>query len=214
MTVTVTAKELKAALLFCSTDKTRIALAGVRIVAKKGKVPLIIATDGRRFVAIRHGHDSCDYDCAITVEAGALRNFLALKRPSGASEGGFIIIKAAEKKNFATFSTGDGENDISMTSKFVCEQDFPNFKQLLSSRKGGSRSESMNINAELLTSFAQAAKILDIIGKTMIVWQDDELGVADIRFSGTDYFFGMLMPMAVPGSKPSRLPEWIQEGTQ
>lgn len=202
---TVRVGEVRAAMLFASTDETRFVLNGVKIEVHPGKQPLLIATDGRRLAAIETVADQgtfgeSDVDFEIILSTQFLKPLTAFAK-SQSSEMAFEFHPS--DRIIANFVGGKCFVDCEQGA--VIQGTYPNWRQCVPTGRK-QMVPHIGVNAEFIGDFAKAAKFMDVETPIISVNLIGKTDAMDIRIEARPNFYGVLMPAKVDDDR-----EWQPE---
>jgi hypothetical protein len=204
-TFTVRTDELKAAMLFASTDETRFVINGVHIEVKPNKPPIMVATDGRRLsvietVAVQGEENPCEVPFELTLGVHFLKPLCA-----------FAKAQALE----IAFDYHPTERIIARLGKCVvdCEEGavidgtYPDWRKVLPVGEK-KRVPHISVNAEYVGDYAKAAKFLGVDAPIISVNLTGTSDAMEVRIEARPSFYGVLMPAKVE-DKGEWQPEFV-----
>jgi len=186
MKVMISRNELAAALLFASLDDSRYALTGIQIETGISK-PTIIATDGRKLAVIEtqaeQPKESFSQVNAL-LKPSVAKLLIHMSKAVGDKLFPWILLESEDMKSLRATFEGTSSY-LWMNSGAFFETEFPEWRKCVPSktthRKGIT---DLGINANLMSDFAKAAKILG-----------SETGIIQMNLVGTE----KLLEIAIPG---------------
>ena len=191
--VRVLVGEVKAAMLFASTEDSRYVLNGVCFEARPGKPPLLVATDGRRLAVIEtqasQVEDYVDIPTTFIVATAFLKPLVAFAKSQACT-----IEVDYHPPTRIVFTMVEGKCAVDSEKGAIVEGDFPNWQKVLPAGEKEAVKE-LGINAELVADFGKASKLLGSkdLGIRMNLFNKD--GVIEVHINGKPNFYGVVMPM-------------------
>jgi hypothetical protein len=203
----VLADELKAAMLFASTDdETRFVLNSLHIEVRVGKAPILVATDGRRLACIEsvaeQGDMPAEVDFELTIGSHFLKPLCAFSKSQSAEISFEFHPSERIVANFA-----GGKCFVDCEEGAVIQQAYPNWRQVL---PVGEKTQvpHIGVNAEYVGDFAKAAKLLGCESPIISVNLIGTGAAMEVRIEARPQFYGVLMPARVQ-EKGEWQPEFI-----
>lgn len=202
----VRADELKAAMLFASTDETRFVLNSLHIEVRVGKAPIIVATDGRRLACIEsvaeQGDTPAEVDFELTIGLHFLKPLCAFAKSQSAE----ISFDFHPSERIVANFVG-GKCYVDCEEGAVIQQAYPNWRQVL---PVGEKTQVpyIGVNAEYIGDFAKAAKLLGCESPIISVNLIGTGEAMEVRIEARPQFYGVLMPARVE-EKGEWQPEFI-----
>lgn len=198
MKITLSRKELSAALLFASTDETRFSITGIQ-VEMRGDQPTLIATDGRRLVVIESTADQGDgYDhskSGLILRADFVKPLCALSKAIGGETLPWLTFELAEGSKRVQVQIVGREFFVDAHDGGLIEAAFPDWRAVIPPRSAvRSPLAEIALNAEMVGDFAKAAKLMGSSTSVVqfnIVDTDQKI---EVKLSTLDNFYGLLMP--------------------
>lgn len=209
--------EIKAAILFASTDDSRYVLNSVNFECRPGAKPLLVGCNGRTLGVIETDAEQLDYsqpdaadklppcDCRFTMGIAALKPFCAFaKAVDNADVGGMVTIEYHHPTR-VVIHIPCGGTVVDFEKGAVIEGDFPNFRQVV---PVGDKTpvSHLGINPEYVADFGKAGKLLGADPALLQVNMFSATQAYEIRIGGKPNFYGLLMPV-----KPDENVEWQPE---
>ncbi len=204
MKIRISRKVLLAMNIFTSRDDSRFVLNGVCLEVL-GKNCFVVASDGRRIAAMKHGEVIEQPEKKTRV---IIRIEPAMLKAMPKSENNYnddVVVTILEKT--AQFSVL-GKSGVKFESELI-EGSFPTWRQVIPKGKLSSPIDP-SFNWRLLEGFVKAAEIIS--GKSdnaIVVRQKDELSPMLIMFPSSQLFVGALMPIRIDSRDEA--PDWTQE---
>jgi hypothetical protein len=204
--ITVRISEIKAAMLFASTDDSRFVLNGVHFQARENDFPIMVATDGRRLCVIESEspQDEGVQPFELTIKTDALKAIVGFAKQFG-EFGKQIAIEYHPSQRivveFANRVFVDYEKDA------VIEIPYPMWREVIPTGVQKEPISTIAINAELVSDFAKVAKALECepgIHCNLF----SETGAFEVRFSSKPNVYAVVCPMK-PDSEPKWQPEFL-----
>jgi hypothetical protein len=206
-TFTIRVGELRAVLLFASDDETRFVLNSVRVEVKRGKAPLLIATDGRRLAAIEtvadQGDQAADVDFEVTLASTFLKPLAAFAKSQSLE---LFFDYRPQDRIIANFVGQRCYVDSEYGA--VIPQAYPNWRACLPVGKKSSIPH-IGVNAEFVGDFAKAAKFLDCDNPIIAVNLIGKEQALEVRIEVRPQFYGVLMPAKVDEDREFQ-PEFLE----
>lgn len=189
-TLKILFRELKAAMIFAGVDKTRYVLNGVRFESQANGIPLIVACDGRRLVALQtsiiEGQPKEKF--GFHLQASFLKTLT--KMPLKPQDE--IHISFGEGVSWkAVVSIPRVGISITDPAKESCQGNYPNWRQVLPTNKQA-LARHISLNTGYLASFAVASKMLN--GGCVVILSPDPSFPSEIFLETYPNFYGVLMP--------------------
>lgn len=196
--------EVMAALLFAGNDEARFVLCGVHFELRDGKVPILVATDGRRLAVIEteaeDQPEATTPQADVTISSDFLKPLCAFAKTQGAT----LQIEYHPSKR-VVFVIPESHCAVDSEVGAVIEGDFPNWRQVIPT---GDKHEvkELGLNAALVGDFAKACKLLgsDIPCIRMNLFSQSS--AAEVKIPTKPNFYGVIMPM-----KPEETQDWQPE---
>lgn len=149
-------RELRAAELFRSADQTRLAICGLHLEHRPGEPSVVVATDGRRIVAIASNADQDEVPEPASLDLD-IDTVNMLKAILNLQDKPFVDVGISDEKDGVSIRVG---RDFFSTPNTPLS--FPKWRSLFEQFQTPKPSNLISINAEFLHSFAQAAEILEV----------------------------------------------------
>lgn len=184
--------EIKAALIICSKDENRYVLCGINVELAPNKAPLIVATDGRRLIAIdsrAEQDEPCDKKQSVIISSEALKKVLKLCTRFC----DFVCFEAnAEKKSLEALILGSDRLTIYGA---VVDGNFPAWRQVIP-KEGKRPVGEVGFNTLFLADFGKASVLLGNDSGALKLRMNDG-GALLVRSSTVGNFLGVLMPCVI-----------------
>jgi len=197
MKIIITRQELKAALIFASTDESRMTLNGVRIeVTPERETPMLVACDGRRLVAIESAavqSEVATEDHAITLDPEFANIIVHLSKACGGKISSWIELEnnPGSKRLVATVYGKDVYLDVHAGA--LIEGTYPDWRKVIPSKsKQREPISDIGLNAELVGDFAKAAKVMECLPVVQMNLVGKEQCV-EVRLTACAQFYGLVM---------------------
>ena len=183
--------EINAALLFCSTNESRFALNGVHFEIGRNRLPLMVATDGRRLCAIEtEAQQDLDFGMEndFIVSAAFLKPLCAFAKTQAA-----IISIEYHRSKRAIFSMVESHCVVDSESGGVIELSYPDWRQTI---PVGERSpmKELGLNAAYMADFAKAGKFLGVETPCVRMNLISDDSALEVHITGKSNFYGIIMP--------------------
>lgn len=203
MKITLSRKELSAALLFASTDETRFTLMGIQ-VETRGNQPTLTATDGRRLVVIESSSDQdSEYtpgDAGFILRADFVKPLCALSKSIGGELLPWLMFDMSPGSKRVQVKIVGRECYLDTHDGALTEGSYPNWRQIIPA-KDVERApiREIAINSEYVGDFAKAAKLLgseSAIASFNLAGKDAQgsYGAIEVRLESLPQFYGLVMP--------------------
>jgi hypothetical protein len=194
MKAIVSIQELLAASIFASVNESRYVLNGVCVEVKPNASPLMLATDGRRLVAIetecaQEGEFTEEYQFILPVDVVKAIHSVAKPKlklfPWVALE-----TKPGSKRLQVHFI---GHQSVLDAENGLIEGAFPAWRQVLPSGEKTPVTE-LGLNAEFVGDFTKAAKFLGVTEPLIQMNIYSNTAAIEIRMGQKANFYAVLMP--------------------
>jgi hypothetical protein len=197
MIITIARQELKAALLFASTDETRYVINGVNIEARAGKAaPVLVATDGRRLAVIEtQAQQAADFtkDCTILIRPDFVKALCALSKALGGKNCPWLAFDVTHKQSVEITIIGKDVSLVVNEEAFMDEK-YPDWRQVVPAKsKKREPITDIGLNAEYVGDFARASKLLggeSPIMQMNLVGKEQQV---EVKLQGLPQFYGLVM---------------------
>lgn len=197
MKVIVSRQELLAALLFASEDSDRYTLCGVLVEVAPKKLPMLVATDGRRLAAIETSvvEQAQEFKTAqsFILRADYIDIFAKLSKACGGKLFPWVCIEWKGDKRVVVSLIG-GKSVLDVEEGALIEGHYPDWRKAMPAKDDARQPISeIGLNAEFIGDFAKAAKIL---GAESPVVQMNLVGpdsCVEVHINGMNNFYGIVM---------------------
>jgi len=198
MKVIVTRQELLAALIFASTDSDRYMLCGVQVEVSPQKLPLLVATDGRRLCAIQTSVEEQAQEfrhaASFILRADYVEIFAKISKACGGKHFPWVCIEWTGGKRVVVSLIG-GKSVLDVEEGALIEGQYPDWRKAMPAKEDTRQPISeIGLNAGFIGDFAKAAKIL---GPEIPVVQMNLVGpdsCVEVHINGVSNFYGIVMP--------------------
>lgn len=198
MKIVISRQELAAALIFASTDKSRYLITGVLVEVRPGKRPLLVATDGRRLVAIdtvaeQYDHFTEEANLVLVPEWAEL--FVKLAKAVGTKLFPWVCLEVdADRKAVSVTVMGREETELRVARGVLMEGDYPNWRKTVPSKRAQREAVTdVGLNSELVGDFAKAAKLLECPDNVIQMNLVGKEKAIEIKMPRKPNFYGLLM---------------------
>lgn len=201
----VLVRELRAALLFASTDESRFLLNGVHFEVRPNKAPILVSTDGRRLCVIEteaQQPESALIETDLILSTSFLKPFLTFANSQALTLG---IEPHLPKR--VLFHLPEAKTVLDHEDGAVIEGNFPNWRQTIPTGEKLPVNE-IGFSGEYLADFNKAAKLLDCETPMLRMNLFDKDSTVEIHLVGKPCFYGLLMPIKST-DKPLKQPEFL-----
>lgn len=236
-TFTIPFEKLRVAAMFASDDEMRVCLNGVHVEQPSPGKIILVATDGRRMVAIRHEPDSpVEAFADFTIPVGLIvqadpsikaRAYNALaydigideseNYPGELSERADVLVTCEDGRVSIVSKHGSG---ITFTGDDLATKEsrpFPKWRECFVPIRGDANPRSAIIlNGWLIADFGKAARMLNPHSSGVLITgygQDKEHAnnphVVAVRFDSYPDFVGVIMPMKLEQPAVATVPDWL-----
>lgn len=197
MKIIVTRQELQAVKLFASTDGTRYVITGVNIEVRPNAVPVLVATDGRRLVAIEtvaQQEDKFTQSRSLLLRPDFIGPVCALLKAFGGKLFPWICFEHNPGSKRVIVTLIGGHIALDVEEGAIIEGEFPNWRQVLPAKiKHREPITDIGLNAELIGDFAKAAKILEADSPVIqmnLVGKEQQV---EVKLKALPNFYGLVM---------------------
>lgn len=197
MKIIVSRQELQAAALFVSNDESRFILNGVCIEAKPNKAPVIVATDGRRMVAIESKAEQAEefhVEHSLLLRTDFLKVIVAFSKARGAKLFPWIALDNNPGSKRLEVSIVGVAAGCWVDQGALIEGEFPNWRKSVPAKSA--RREPVNevgLNAEMIGDFAKAAKFMEASSPTVQMHMAGKEGAVEVKLAGLPEVYGLIM---------------------
>lgn len=206
MKVILKRNELQAAALFASSDESRFVLNGIFVELRKGKQPLMVATDGRRLVVIETEsvQDDNKQEGSFILRKDFLARVFTLAKSFKCDELKLEIIPQPGNKNpkvvvtlfsqsLASTMVLDGGTDS------LIEGNYPNWRNVVPEPDAKPSQGVMCVLSQFIVDYERAFRLLKPGNCTSIIMRPtiDNLGPIEVFLTGVPNFYGVLMPYSI-----------------
>lgn len=196
--------EVKAAMLFASTDESRYVLNSVSFQLRPDAQPIMVATDGRRLAVIET--ESAQEEGAtfspmeINLSAAFLKRVCAFVKPESKL---FPLTIEPHLPKRVVFHAG--KTVVDSEEGCVIEGNYPNWRTIVPAGEKTPVSQ-IALSAVLLADYEKAAKALnpDAMGLRFNIFSED--GAIECKIDQAPNFYSIIMPL-----KPSTDEQWQPE---
>jgi hypothetical protein len=197
MKIIISRQELQAAKLFASTDDTRYVITGVNIEVAPGKLPVVVATDGRRVVAIEtvaQQDQEFQSEHSILLRPDFVAPICALSKAFGGKLFPWICFDNNPGSSRVTVTLIGGSITLHVDAGALIEGQFPNWRLALPAKR--QRREpitDIGLNAEFVGDFAKASKILgadSALIQMNLVGREQQV---EVKLKSLPNFYGLVM---------------------
>jgi len=187
--------EVRAAMLFSSNDDSRYVLNGVCFEAVPDKLPIMVATDGRRLAVIETESLQSDKEpifpaCVFIVSTAFLKPLCAFAKSQAA-----IMEVEYHPSERVVFSLLESHCVVDSEKGALIEGNFPNWRQVVPKGIKDEIPPELALNADFMSDFAKTAKILGLETPGIKMNLCREGGAVEVHVSGKPNFYGIIMPM-------------------
>lgn len=217
MKIIISRQEIQAALLFASTDESRLVLNSLLIEARSGKTPLIIATDGRRLAVIESQAEqiNCEpCDGEMVLRSDFLKPICALNKTIGGKLFPWIGFETQECSKRVQVEFLGGNLFLEAHDNALVEGDYPNWRATVPDKSEIRQPVSeLAVNAMLIADFVKVAKFIgrDDTGLRMNLAGPGH--AMEVNIPSAPHFYGLIMPLET--KDPANFqPEFIGMGTK
>lgn len=199
MKIIVSRQELQAALLFASTDETRYVITGVNVEVKSGAKPLLVATDGRRLVAIetvaeQAAEELFDHEHALLLRPDFVKPIVALSKAFGGKLYPWICFESDPGSKRVHVSLVGGHVFLEAEQDALIEGEFPNWRAAVPAKNRKREPiTDIGLNAEYVGDFAKAAKALGAESPLIQMNLVGKEAQVEVKLMGLPNFYGLVM---------------------
>jgi hypothetical protein len=198
MKIVVSRRDLQAAAIFASTDDNRPTLNGVNIEVREGIAePCVVATDGRRLVAIEsQAEQQQDFDRphSVLLRADFLKAICQLSKTFGGQVFPLICFEHNPGSKRLSVSLIGAPVVLEIEVGAIIEGEFPDWRRVMPAKNMRRESISeIGINSEFIGDFAKAAKILECntpVVQLHLVGKEQQI---EVKLDGLANFYGLVM---------------------
>ena len=201
----VLTNEIKAAMLFASTDESRYVLNGVLFQALAGKQPILISTDGRRLAVIETDAEQPASD-GESVEVVIASSFLKPLCAFAKSQALIVSIEPHPPKR-CVFNMFGAHCVVDSEEGALIEGQYPNWKQVVPAGEKNPVSQ-MALNSDYIGDYSKAGKLLGLDFTLVALNIFNASGAMEVRLGGKPNFYGVVVPCMVDHPKDFK-PEFL-----
>lgn len=188
----VAVSELRAALLFASTDDDRFVLTGVCLEIKQKSAPMLVTTDGRRLSVI----ETCaeqpglfEKDYSVVLHPDFVKGIIALSKTQSAWIG--IEVRPGGERVIIHFIGKRSTLDVEKGA--TIEATYPAWRAVIPTGEKQPVTE-LAMNAVFIGDYAKAAKLLGTDEQTIRMNIFSENSAIEVRIPERPNFYGVVMP--------------------
>lgn len=213
MKIVIARQEMAAAILFASDDESRFVLNGLQVEVREGKLPVVVACDGKRLVAIETNaqqEEEFEDNHSFILRPDFVKLFVALSKACGGKLFPWICLENNPGSKRVKVSLIGGSVLLDVETGALIEGDYPQWRKVLPGKlKEREPISEIGLNAEFVGDFAKAAKIMEAESPIIQMNLVGKEAQVEVKIKSLPTFYGLVMQCKLDDSLEYQ-PEFVQ----